>query len=152
HHTGNPLAVPMQLQVAPDAVVTPHLLVLVHGLCMTGSQWKRAGHDHGVGLGRALGATPVYASYNTGRHIAENGAELARHLSALADGWPVDVESITLIGHSMGGLVARSAVAQAQEQALPWLQRLRAMVFLGTPHHGAPLERGGHWLHRILGV
>jgi hypothetical protein len=25
-------------------------------------------------------------------------------------------------------------------------------VFLGTPHHGAPLERGGHWVDVLLGA
>ncbi|TWO70333.1 alpha/beta hydrolase [Caenimonas sedimenti] len=152
HRTGNPLAVTMELRPAAGATPSPHLLVLVHGLCMTGSQWDHRGHDHGMALGDALKATPVYASYNSGRHIAVNGAELAGRISELVASWPVPVASVTLIGHSMGGLVARSAVARASGSGMPWAKLLRAMVFLGTPHHGAPLERGGNWVHRALGV
>ncbi len=150
--TGNPLAVQMQLRVGADTRATGHLLVLVHGLCMTGSQWQRGGHDHGVALASVLGATAVYASYNSGRHIAENGAELAEQMARLVANWPVPVESVTLIGHSMGGLVARSAVSIATARAQPWARLLRAMVFLGTPHQGAPMERSGNWVHRALGV
>ena len=29
---------------------------------------------------------------------------------------------------------------------------LDKLVFLGTPHHGAPLERGGNWVDILLGV
>lgn len=150
--TGNPLAIPMRLHVEASATPGPHLLVLVHGLCMTGSQWLQGGHDHGVALGRLLGATPVRVSYNSGRHIAVNGAELAEQLARLVAGWPVPVASVTLIGHSMGGLVARSAVASGASARMRWVKLLRAMVFLGTPHLGAPLERGGDWVHRALGV
>jgi pimeloyl-ACP methyl ester carboxylesterase len=150
--TGNPLAIPMTLQAAADWQQRPHIIVLVHGLCMTAHQWKAQGHDHGRSLAQACGATPVYASYNTGLHIADNGAAFARQLQALVDGWPVPVSAITLVGHSMGGLVARAAAGQARCDRLPWLAALRHMVFLGTPHHGAPLEQGGQWLHRALGV
>ena len=42
----------------------------------------------------------------------------------------------------MGGLVARSASHQAAAGAA-WPRQLRDLVFLGTPHLGAPLERRG---------
>jgi pimeloyl-ACP methyl ester carboxylesterase len=150
--SANPLAIRMQLRVDHTLGIRPHLLVLVHGLCMTGSQWKRKGHDHGLALARAMGATPIYVSYNSGRPIGTNGAELAGLLAGLVADWAVPVESVTLIGHSMGGLVARSAVACAQADGPAWVERLRAMVFLGTPHQGAPLERAGHWVHSVLGI
>jgi hypothetical protein len=35
---------------------------------------------------------------------------------------------------------------------MAWPGRLRQLVFLGTPHHGAALERGGNWLHTVLGL
>jgi hypothetical protein len=147
--TGNPLALPMQLiaRGAPGS----RLLLLVHGLGMNDLQWNRAGHDHGRALAERLGCTPVYARYNTGRHVSENGAELALQLERLVAEWPVPVESLAIIGHSMGGLVARSAVHQGRAARLAWTKHLRQMVFLGTPHHGAPLERGGNWLHTVLG-
>lgn len=150
--TGNPLAVAMRLHFDASVERKPHVLLLVHGLCMTGAQWNHQGHDHGAALAQPLGATPVYASYNSGRAIETNGAELASRIAQLLAAWPVPVQSLTIVGHSMGGLVARSAAAYAATANMPWLQQLRALVFLGTPHHGAPLERGGNWVHRALGV
>ena len=35
---------------------------------------------------------------------------------------------------------------------MDWPHQLSHMVFLGSPHHGTPLERGGNWLHRGLGI
>lgn len=157
--TGNPLALPMQLRhgghpldLDAPAIASPtgRVLVLLHGLCMTDAQWARAGHDHGRMLAEALGMTPVYLRYNTGRSIAENGRELAALLDRLVARWPVPVEDVTLLGHSMGGLVARSAVHQAD--AMAWRDRLGAIAFLGTPHLGAPLERTGHLVERLLGA
>ena len=66
--------------------------------------------------------------------------------------WPVPLQRISIVGHSMGGLVARSAVAQATAAGQRWPALLQQMVFLGTPHHGAPLERAGNWLHRLMGL
>jgi pimeloyl-ACP methyl ester carboxylesterase len=147
--TGNPLAIPMTLSVRGPA--TPRVLLLVHGLCMSDGQWLRDGHDHGLALAAELGCTPVYVRYNSGLHVSDNGAELAAQLEDLLAHWPVAVESLAIVGHSMGGLVARSALQQARASGLAWSGRLRRMVFLGTPHHGAALERGGNWLHAVLG-
>lgn len=145
--TGNPLAIPMRLRQEGDP--TGRILVLAHGLCMNDQQWQRDGVDHGAMLARERGYTPVYLHYNSGRHISENGRELAGHLQSLVDGWPVAVEEIVILAHSMGGLVARSACHYGAEASQPWLARLSTMVFLGTPHHGAPLERGGNWVHLL---
>jgi hypothetical protein len=151
--SGNPLAIDMELRVHPaDAARSPHVLVLVHGLCMTAHQWTRDGHDHGQALAASAGWTPVYASYNTGRHISVNGAEMAAQLEQLLDGWPVPAKSLAVIGHSMGGLAMRSALQHALQAGMRWPAKLTRLVFLGTPHHGAPLERGGNWLHRALGI
>jgi hypothetical protein len=150
--TGNALAIPTELVTRLDIAPAPDLVVLVHGLCMNHLQWTRDGYDHGLALHAALGSTPVYARYNSGRAVAVNGAELAAALESFTARWPVPVRSITIVGHSMGGLVARAAVHHAQAAGMAWAQQLRAMVFLGTPHHGAVLERGGNWLHRVVGA
>jgi hypothetical protein len=150
--TGNPLAIHMSLRPRPaDAARGPRVLLLVHGLCMTDHQWTRDGHDHGQALA-SLGYCPVYARYNSGLHVSANGAELAAQLEALLESWPVAVESLAVIGHSMGGLVVRSALHEAMHAGMQWPAKLKQLVFLGTPHHGAPLERGGNWLHGGLGV
>lgn len=146
----NPLAIHMQLRVAGPP--GPRIVLLAHGLCMNDLQWLRDGHDHGAMLAAERGYTPVYLHYNSGRHISDNGRELAQQLQALVDGWPVPVEDIVIVAHSMGGLVARSACHSAQEDGHAWLARLRKMAFLGTPHHGAPLERGGNWVHLFTDI
>jgi len=161
--SGNPLATPMTLRVDGQALplaraalaerlpsAGPQLVVLMHGLCMNDRLWQRRGHDHGAMLARELGVTPVYLHYNSGRAIADNGRELAGLMQRLLDAWPVPLERVVLLGHSMGGLVARSALQQAADAGLAWPQRVDDLVFLGTPHHGAPLERAGHGLDVLL--
>ena len=156
--SGNPLALPFRLrqggQVLDPATLGPQAparaLLLVHGLCMSDLGWCRNGHDHGQALAPALGAAPVYAFYNSGLHISHNGLALSRALQALVDRWPVPLQRLDIVGHSMGGLVARSALAQAAAAGHSWPSQLQSLVFLGTPHHGAPLERAGNWLHRVL--
>ena len=162
--TANPLAIPMTLRVggkplelATDTLAaqlqapTARLAVLVHGLCMNDLQWQRQSHDHGAALARDLGFTPLYLHYNSGRHVSQNGRELAALLEQLVRQWPVPVDELALIGHSMGGLVARSACHYASEAGLAWPGSLKKLVFLGTPHQGAPLERGGHLVDTLLG-
>ena len=133
----------------PDA--SGKLAVFVHGLCIGDLQWRRQNHDHGAALARELGYTAVYLSYNSGLHISANGRAFADALEALVAEWPVKIEDFVIIGHSMGGLVARSACRYGEEAGHAWRGRLQKLVFLGTPHHGAPLERVGNWVDVLLG-
>jgi len=126
------------------------LLVLVHGLCLNDRQWLRKGHDHGAALAADLGYVPLYLRYNSGLHIESNGAALADMLEALVSNRAFAVRELVIVGHSMGGLVARSACHHASLAGHGWGKRLKKLVFLGTPHHGAPLERGGHRLDYLL--
>ncbi len=152
--TGNPLAIDMRLGrlATHDVPHTAKLLVMVHGSCMNDLQWCRGGHDHGVALGQDLGFTPVYLHYNSGRHISTNGEAFAVMLQELVSSWPCSVEEVVILAHSMGGLVSRSACHAAEAKQMSWRDLLSAMIFLGTPHHGSPLERGGNWIDVILGV
>ena len=138
------------LGVAPSP--SRKLLVLVHGLCMSDLGWSRGGHDHGEALARDLGYQPLYLRYNSGRHISSNGRDLAHRMEQLVDRWPVAVEELVIVGHSMGGLVARSACHYARLDRLGWIDRLDRMIFLGTPHHGARLERAGNMVEVLLEV
>ena len=161
----NPLATPMTLRrdgqalaLEPAALAaripdaSPRLLVLLHGLCMNDRQWLREGHDHGAALARDLGFTPVYLHYNSGLPVAVNGLAFANLMQRLLDAWPCRVERLVLLGHSMGGLVARSALQQGAAAGQGWPQRVDDLVCLGTPHQGAPLERAGHWIDLLLGA
>jgi pimeloyl-ACP methyl ester carboxylesterase len=144
----------------PDALVaafpaaTPRLVVFVHGLMGTEFNWRLGagpgGETYGTRLARDLGRSPVYMRYNTGRHVSENGRSLAELLEELVEAWPVEVEEIALVGHSMGGLVARSACHLAALDGAAWTGRVRHVVSLGTPHMGAPLAQGVHYLSAAL--
>jgi pimeloyl-ACP methyl ester carboxylesterase len=121
---------------------TERLAVFIHGLCETEDAWwlgARRYTPYGVRLQRELGWTPVYIRYNSGRPISENGGRLAELLGELTDAWPVPVEEIALVGHSMGGLVARCALHEGVDE--PWISHVRHVFMLGTPHRGAPLEK-----------
>lgn len=163
--TGNALAIPMTLlhggrplrlgsgQPTLDIpAAKPRVLILVHGLCMHPGQWGQGGEDPGIGLAQAHASTLLHLHYNTGRRIGTNGREFARLLEELIAAWPVPVEEIAIVGHSMGGLVARSACHCAATAGHRWPVLLRRMVFLGTPHLGSPLERGGHIVDVVLGA
>ncbi len=160
---GDPLAIPMQIRhggrrlvLTVDALArdVPDargvLLVQVHGICMHDGQWGAPGHDPGAVLAGALGATRVGVRYNSGRHIAESGRDLAAALDALVSAWPVAVHRLVVVGHSMGGLVARSAFHHAEHAGHDWPRRAAALVMLGSPHHGAPLERIGNAVDALL--
>ena len=159
--TENPLAIRMHLravgrrvdpmrpaEVFPDA--SGRVMVVVHGLCLNESNWTREGKSPVESLAASLGYTPVHLRYNTGRSIASNGQDFAALLETLLAHWPRPVEELAIVGHSMGGLVARSAEHQGRQSGHEWPTRLRKLVFLGTPLHGAPLERGGHRLDYVM--
>ena len=174
---GNPLATAMTLRYQGQALnwqaaepvpqATGKVLLLIHGLCMNDLQWQiqmpvaaqgatgkaeaRHATDHGAALASALGYTPVYLRYNTGLHTSQNGRELSLQLEQLIAHWPVPVEELSVLAHSMGGLVIRSAFHYARQQGLRGPGCLINIVFLGTPHHGAPLERAGNWVTVLLG-
>jgi pimeloyl-ACP methyl ester carboxylesterase len=145
------LETPIQL---PGA--TGKVLLLIHGLCMNDLQWSvplasGGEHNHGAALAGALGYTPVYLRYNTGLPIFENGRALSGQIAQLLRHWPVPVTDLSIVGHSMGGLVTRSALHHAQQDGADWPAQVRHVVFLGTPHLGAPLEKAGHWVDVMLG-
>lgn len=161
---GNPLAFTMELRrngrrldlrdlrdLSAQGACTDKLLLMVHGLCMNDLQWQRDGHDHGTHLARALGYTTVHVRYNTGLHTSVNGRALADQLQALLDAWPVPLRAFSVLAHSMGGLVIRAACHCGSQTGHSWPRQLQRIAFLGTPHHGAPLERAGHWVDVLLG-
>ena len=139
----------------PDA--TSKLVVFVHGLCGTDDAWRlfplRAAQGqppYGSRLREELGRTPIYVRYNTGLHVSDNGRRLADALDRINSNWPVEIDQIALVGHSMGGLVARSAAHYGELEEQEWTERLRHVFCLGTPNLGAPLERAAHVADWVL--
>jgi hypothetical protein len=166
---GNPLAEDMRLRHAGRALpaeraalaaafpsATPRLALFVHGLCCNDTFWRlhappdeRDRHaTYGARLERDLGYTPLYVRYNTGLHISENGRLLAHLLDRVVAEWPVPVDELVLVGHSMGGLVIRSATHYGTG---PWVEHVRHLIYLGSPHLGAPLEKAAHAAGWLLG-
>lgn len=147
---------PVEIFPRPDVLeeaefkATGRVLILAHGLCMNDMEWTADQHNHGHMLAEAYDYTPVYALYNTGRHISDNGREFAAQIAGLLENWPVPVESVTIIGFSMGGLLTRSALHLAEQEQASWLQKVDKVVYVGTPHHGSALERGGFWLQKSM--
>jgi pimeloyl-ACP methyl ester carboxylesterase len=138
---------PVPIDLATSAAfpgATGRLVVLVHGLVETERCWR--GNPTEPGLAETLEAdsdlTPVSIRYNTGLRISTNGSHLATLLEEIYSSWPVAVESFALVGHSMGGLVVRSACVAARESGHRWIDTVTDVVTLGSPHAGAPLERG----------
>ncbi len=139
---------PVELKTALGSA-TPRLALFVHGLSATEWSWCFEGAAYhgdpsasfGAMLERDLGYTPLFLRYNSGRHVSQNGRELAARLERLVDALPAPLEELSLVGHSMGGLVARSACHYASMEARRWPGRVTRVFSIGTPHRGAPLEK-----------
>lgn len=156
--------VPLDSQGLATAFPAPtgRLVVFLHGLCENEAYWNKNRAEVGTTYGEALageGWTPVFLRANTGLPLRENGVELAALLQQLVEAWPVEVTRISLVGHSMGGLIMRAAAAVVAAErdagpttgpASPWAARVSDVVTLGTPHLGAPIARGiGHGSRRM---
>jgi triacylglycerol lipase len=130
---------------------TPRVALFVHGVMSTETIWRFPdGSDYGQRLQADLGITPLYLRFNSGLPIADNGAALAALLEQLVAAYPAPLEELILVGYSMGGLVVRAACHVASVQGLHWLPRVRRALYVGTPHLGAPAERVGRVVARVL--
>ncbi|MDI1301883.1 MAG: alpha/beta fold hydrolase [bacterium] len=153
---GNPLNHGMTLRNEFGEELTPAqwagdarrgIVLFLHGVCLSEREWQNFSHQGFVRELRELGYGVAWLRYNSGRAIAENGADLSALLEQLEGKTPV-----TLIGHSMGGLVIRAACHHAAQEKSAWLSRLQNAAYIGTPHQGAPLERLGESANRLLAL
>ena len=155
-HEGAPLVLERRAleQAYPNA--TGRICVLVHGLMCTEDifRFPEEGGDYGSFLERDLGYTPFRVRYNSGLPIADNGIAFSGLMDALLAAYPLGqdaIQEILLIGYSMGGLVLRGAFHEASANSRPWVTLVKRSIYVGTPHRGAPLERAGRVLTRLLG-
>ncbi|NKY89614.1 esterase/lipase family protein [Nocardia veterana] len=156
------LAAPMAFRVdgepvAPEriaqhiTVAGGRVVIFLHGLAETEHAWRLGGRPtYAERLEADLGCTSLQVRYNSGLHISENARQLNDLLQRLTEHWPVEIEQLSLVGHSMGGLIARGACFAAAENGRPWVGRVRQVVCLGSPHLGAPLEQFVHYLSAAL--
>jgi triacylglycerol lipase len=167
YHSSNGLAVEMALydltqKVSFDGLAeaaptcSPKVCLLVHGLACNERIWRyrpmgdSALTDYGAQLSDQFDYTPYYLRYNTGLALADNGRRLAALLHALDTAYPVAIEDLVLIGHSMGGLVVRCACAIGLQLEQRWVERVSKIFYLGAPHSGAPLARLSHSAAQML--
>jgi pimeloyl-ACP methyl ester carboxylesterase len=160
---------PMPLSEQSLAGLRPRVCVFIHGLACDEQSWRRPNAawegtrwehllapgdaiDYGALLENEAGVSAIYLRYNTGLPIADNASQLAEQLQQLLTAAPPSVRELVLIGHSMGGLVARGACDQAAALGLSWLSRVRLLICLGTPHQGAMLEKLGHLTGQALNL
>lgn len=115
--------------------VRGRVLLTLHGLGRTGR--------HMEGLGRSLSEAEGYSwinfSYASTRQTVEaHAAALAEVLEGLEDASSIDV-----VAHSLGNLVVRRYLGEAQKPYPRWKidARLRRMVMLGPPNQGARLAQ-----------
>ncbi|WP_280441298.1 lipase family alpha/beta hydrolase [Nocardia brasiliensis] len=156
------LAGPMTLRVDGEPVAPERIgqyvakpsstvVVFLHGLVETEHAWRLGGRtSYAEGLEQDLGYSTLQIRYNSGLHISENARQLSELLQRVVEHWPVEVEQLSLVGHSMGGLIARGACFEASESGSAWVRRVRHLVCLGSPHLGAPLEQFVHFASAAL--
>ena len=146
----DPSGAPVALTPAGVAAAFPEaesrVAILVHGLGRTEQSWLAKDDRDGLWdrLNIEPSITPVMVRYNSGRHLSDNGAELAGLLEMLWNSWPIPIESMALVGHSMGGLVIRSACHFARAADRDWVNALDHVVTVASPHLGAPLEKAAN--------
>ena len=127
-------------------------MVFVHGLCMNHNCWDNEEGNRSHDLATELGYIPLYLTYNTGKAIASNGIDFADKLESLLAAWPTPVTELIIVGHSMGGLITRSAYHHGEQKNHQWLSVTNTLVSLGSPHHGSPLERGGLVIEQLMSL
>jgi triacylglycerol lipase len=155
YHQGRPIS--LDAISFQRAFPTPpsRIIILVHGLMNTETAWAFSnGDDYGQLLAKDFGDAPFYLRYNSGRSIADNGAELSRLLTTLISVYPIPISEMILLGYSMGGLLVRSAchAASFAKDPWPWLPKVARAIYVGTPHLGAPMERVGRVVTKVLGA
>lgn len=134
-----------------NTIPTPKICILIHGLTDNETTWAFPDKsDYGSLLKEDMGYTPFYLRYNTGLHISDNGQALANILEQLFQNYPIDIEDICIIAHSMGGLITHSACHYGQEWGLTWTTRLKHIFLLATPHLGSFLEKFANITTNIL--
>jgi triacylglycerol lipase len=147
------------LDLTPEALnealpaPTGKLCVLVHGLCCNEWSWDfpdQPARSYGSALQHDLGHTPFLLRYNTGLPIPYNGQLLDELLERLLAAYPVAVDDLVLIGHSMGGLILRAACHYGAGRAAGWVDKVSRVFYIGTPHEGAGLEQFAHLMTKML--
>lgn len=150
---GHALALEMEIRTLNETTVAPersdeaglpeatgHVVVLVHGLFETDDVWRSQDNGGFVGsLDQQGDMTVLTVRYNSGLNVDENGKRLSELLEVVKKSWPVPIESLSLVGKSMGGLVVMRAHESGLERDHTWVGLLSHIVTVAAPHAGTPI-------------
>ncbi len=128
--------------------------ILIHGLMGDEYMWKKikANDENKIGdwLEKNENQHVLYLRYNTGLHISENGRALSNLFEEFMNQYGNKIKQLVLIGHSMGGLLIRSAGYYADIQRQNWLERLKTIFLIGVPNKGSYLAQIGFFVGHIF--
>lgn len=146
-----PLTAEALRQAYPNG--TDRVCLLVHGSSYDESCWaypEDPSTNYGRLLEAELGLTPLFLRYNSGLHISQNGRALAELLERLYEVYAPPITELTMLGHSMGGLLIRSALHYGEVLGHRWRARAKRAIYLASPHLGSPHEKLGQVVTQVL--
>ncbi|MFC1890411.1 esterase/lipase family protein [Thermodesulfobacteriota bacterium] len=117
------------------------ILFFIHGLMYDETCWQAPDFNMTEAFEDDFGIFPVHIRYDTGRHISDNGLDLANLLEELFQSVEDTCGSWHIVAHSMGGLVIHSALHQAEKTGMDFTKKVDKVFLLAVPHQGAPLEK-----------
>ena len=150
---GKPLLLTKTALAKMNLPQTGKISILTHGNCASQTSWGFKGNpskNYGLLLQKDAGFTPFFVRYNSGLHISTNGKRFSDLLEKLVRFYPVEVTDIVLIGHSMGGLIYRSACHYGEKEKKKWVKLTKKIFYLGSPHLGTHFEKFGKLTTTIL--
>lgn len=153
HDTFGPLNLTKKALSHCDLPNTGKICILAHGSCSSEKAWGFKGNkstNYGSLLQKDFDFTPFFLRYNSGLHISTNGKRLSNLLEKFIQAYPTKINEIILVGHSMGGLLFRSACYYGQKENKKWIGMIKKIFYLGTPHSGTHLEKLGKLTTTIL--
>ncbi len=131
-------------------------IVFIHGMLGTPANWSfmidRLSADRSIGERFQL----LTFGYNSLQSIPESGRELRDALVEARrrcdpEGRDDSFDRVVLVGHSLGGLVAKAAAARAfgprpaadgPPSGTPPMVRVGRIIFIATPHRGSAPDSG----------
>ena len=124
-----------------------NVVVLVHGVLSSEKPWT----EFGPRLEADTGATVLYVRHFSGDHISTNGQRFAAALKDLVARYGDRIDTLSIIAHSMGGLISLSALHYLEtEDAQDVLEKVHKVVFLASPLDGSNQARW--FIHGTGGV
>jgi len=106
-------------------------IILVHGLTARSTRFQNIIDEF------ALNKQPWQVwtyRYPYSRDIEVTGSELA----ALIESRVNEFDELSLLGHSLGGLVTEKAFEVGNKKGYQWVSKLQTAIIAGTPHQGSP--------------